>query len=150
MLVFVGADHRGFLNKKIVIEALKNSGHQVKDMGTDQEHEPCDYPQISYKVATQVRQNPGSRGILICYSGIGHSIAANKVPGVYAALVYNKEAAELARMHNDSNVLVLGSKFIKEQELTEIVNLWLSTEFEGGRHQRRKEQIQNIEKEFSR
>jgi len=83
-------------------------------------------------------------------SGIGHSIAANKVPGVYAALVYNQEAAALSRMHNDSNVLVLGSKFIDDAKMLDIVKTWLSTDFEGGRHLRRKEQIQNIEREFSK
>ena len=88
----------------------------------------------------EVVKNPGSRGILVCFSGIGLSIAANKVPGIYAALAYNKEAAQLSRKHNDSNVLVLGSQFVKEKELVEIVNLWLSTEFEGGRHLRRKAQ----------
>ena len=83
-------------------------------------------------------------------TGIGHSIAANKVPGIYAALVYNKEAAALSRQHNDSNVLVLGSKYMDETNMLEIIKIWLSTEFEGGRHLRRKEQIQNIEREFSK
>jgi RpiB/LacA/LacB family sugar-phosphate isomerase len=82
-------------------------------------------------------------------SGIGQSIAANNVPGVYAALVYNTEAALLSRRHNDSNVLVMGSKFVDESHMLEIIKIWLSTAFEGGRHLRRKEQIQNIEKAAS-
>jgi len=150
MKIFVGSDHRGFQLKKKVDDALKALGHEVVDMGTHTESVACDYPQISLKVATQVVENPGSRGILLCMTGIGHSIAANKVPGVYAALVYNKEAAELSRQHNDSNVLVLGSKFVDEKDMLEIIKIWLLTEFEGGRHLRRKEQIQNIEREFSK
>ena len=148
MKIFVGSDHRGFQLKKNVDDALKALGHEVVDMGTHTESVACDYPEIAYKVAVEVVGHPGSRGILLCMTGIGHSIAANKVPGVYAALVYNKEAAALSRQHNDSNVLVLGSKFVNEQDMLEIIKIWLSTEFEGGRHLRRKEQIQEIERKF--
>jgi RpiB/LacA/LacB family sugar-phosphate isomerase len=150
MKIFIGADHRGFQLKKKMDEALKSLGHEVVDMGTHDESTACDYPQISYKVAREVVRHSGSRGILLCMTGIGHSIAANKVPGVYAALVYNKEAALLSRQHNDSNVLVLGSKFVDEANMMEIVKIWLSADFEGGRHLRRKEQIQKIESEFSK
>jgi len=150
MKIFIGADHRGFQLKKKINDVLKGLGHEVADMGTQTESVACDYPQIAYKVATEVVRNPGSRGILLCMTGIGHSIAANKVPGVYAALVYNKEVAALSRQHNDSNVLVLGSKFVDEANMLEIIRIWLSTEFEGGRHLRRKEQIQKIESEFSK
>jgi len=150
MKIFVGSDHRGFQLKKEVDGALKELGHEVIDLGTDNETQACDYPQISLKVAQAVVKHPGSRGILFCLTGIGHSIAANKVPGVYAALVYNREAAALCRQHNDSNVLVLGSKFIDQQSMLDIVKIWLTTEFEGGRHLRRKEQIQAIEREYSK
>ena len=150
MKIFVGSDHRGFQLKKKVDDALKALGHEVVDVGTHTESVACDYPEISYKVALDVVRNPGSRGILLCMTGIGHSIAANKVPGIYAALVYNREAAALSREHNDSNVLVLGSKFVNEEEMLEIIKIWLSTQFEGGRHLRRKEQIQHIESEFSK
>ena len=150
MKIFIGADHRGFQLKKTVDETLKSLGHEVVDVGTDTEDIACDYPLIAYKVATAVRHIPGSRGILLCMTGIGHSIAANKVPGIYAALVYNKEAALLSRQHNDSNVLVLGSKFVDQSSMIEIIKIWLSTAFEGGRHLRRKEQIQKIEKDFSK
>ncbi len=150
MKIFIGADHRGFQLKKNITDALKALGHEVKDVGTHVEGVDCDYPEISLQVGREIVRNPGSRGILLCMTGIGHSIAANKVPGVYAALVYNKEAAVLSRQHNDSNVLVLGSKFIDEAHMLEIVKIWLSTAFEGGRHLRRKEQIQGIEKEFSK
>jgi len=150
MKIFVGSDHRGFQLKKNVEDALKALGYQVLDLGTHTDSTACDYPQIAYKVALEVVAHSGSRGILLCMTGIGHSIAANKVPGVYAALVYNKEAAALSRQHNDSNVLVLGSKFVDEASMLDIIKIWLSTEFEGGRHLRRKEQIQKIENEFSR
>jgi len=150
MKIFVGADHRGFQLKKKVDDVLKKLGHEVVDMGTHTDSIACDYPQIAHKVGTEVVHNPGSRGILLCMTGLGQSIAANKVPGVYAALVYNKEAAAFSRQHNDSNVLVMGSKFVDEANMLEIIKIWLSTAFEGGRHLRRKEQIQNIESEFSK
>jgi RpiB/LacA/LacB family sugar-phosphate isomerase len=150
MKIFIGADHRGFQLKKKMVEELKGLGHQVTDVGAFDENTSCDYPPIALEVAREVIRHAGSRGILLCMTGIGHSIAANKVPGVYAALVYNKEAALLSRQHNDSNVLVLGSKFVDEKNMMEIVKAWLSTEFEGGRHLRRKEQIQKIESEYSK
>jgi RpiB/LacA/LacB family sugar-phosphate isomerase len=149
MKIFIGSDHRGFQLKKSVNDALKAMGHDVVDMGTHNENIACDYPQVALQVSVEVVRHPGSRGILLCMTGIGHSIAANKVPGIYAALVYNKEAAVLSRQHNDSNVLVLGSKFVDDAHMLEIIKIWLSTEFEGGRHLRRKEQIQNIEKAAS-
>ena len=91
MKIFVGSDHRGFQLKKKVDDALKGLGHEVVDMGTDTDSVASDYPEIAYRVAVEVVRNPGSRGILLCMSGLGQSIAANKVPGVYAALVYNTE-----------------------------------------------------------
>jgi len=150
MKIFVGSDHRGYQLKKDVVLTLKSLGHEVVDVGTDTDDVACDYPQIAQKVGSQVVAQPGSRGILVCMSGIGQSIAANKVPGVYAALVYNKEAAALSRQHNDSNVLVLGSKFVDKKNILEIIKIWLSTEFDGGRHLRRKEQIQDMERKFSK
>ena len=150
MKIYVGADHRGVQLKRRVDDTLKSLGHEVVDMGTFKEDIACDYPEIALKVAQEVIKHPGSRGILLCMTGIGHSIAANKVPGIYAALVYNKEAAELSRQHNDSNVLVLGSKFVDEPSMMEIIKIWLSAAFEGGRHLRRKEQIQSIERRFSK
>jgi RpiB/LacA/LacB family sugar-phosphate isomerase len=150
MKIFIGADHRGFPLKKQVGVWLAAWGHEVVDLGTHTEGECCDYPQVSRDVGMAVVGNPGSRGILLCMTGLGHSIAANKVPGVYAALVYNTQAALFSRQHNDSNVLVLGSKFVDDRTAREIIQIWLSTAFEGGRHLRRKEQIQNIEKEFSK
>lgn len=142
--IFIGADHRGFELKGRIITLLKEFGHEVVDAGS-YDLEPCDYPAIAYEVASNVARLKGGRGILVCMSGIGHSIAANKVPGVYAALCYNQEAAMLSRQHNNSNVLVLGAKFVSQKELFEIVKVWLSTEFEGGRHLRRIKQIKAME-----
>ena len=149
MQVFIGADHRGFQLKKKVIAHLQAMGKQVIDAGTNVEGEDCDYPPISRDVAMRVSQTPGSRGILLCMTGIGHSIAANKVPGAYAALCYNVEAARLSRQHNNSNILVIGTRFTAETEVLAIIDAWLMAEFEGGRHLRRTEQIKAIEKEFS-
>ncbi len=136
MKIFIGADHRGFTLKNTIVQFLKSQGHDAIDAGTHTEGVDCDYPQISYDVATQVVKTPDARGILLCMTGIGHSIAANKIPGAYAALVYNKEAAALSRQHNNANILVLGSKFIDEPTMKEIIQIWLVTEFEGGRHER--------------
>lgn len=150
MKIFIGADHRGFGLKKKVTDFLKAAGHDVHDVGTHQEDVPCDYPQFSYEVASRVVREADARGVLICNTGIGHSIAANKVPGAYAALCYNKEAAVLSRQHNNANILVIGSKFVTEPELMDMIGVWLATAFEGGRHQGRLDRIKTIEKQFSK
>src|SRR3989338_7673112 len=141
MKVFIGADHRGFKLKQEIHDLLTRSGHKVIDMGSYDE-ESCDYPLISCKVASSVVKSKNARGILVCMTGIGHSIAANKVPGALAALCYNKEAAVLSRQHNNANILVLGAKFVTPQQLKEIIIAWLDTKFEGGRHLRRVKQIE--------
>jgi len=146
MKIFIGADHRGFTLKKNIMAALSKRGFQVVDMGTH-DQTPCDYPFIGYKVAQEVVKSPNNRGILICMTGIGQTITANKVKGAYAALCYNKEAAKLSRQHNNANILVLSSKFTKKEELHSIIKTWLDTAFEGGRHQRRVSQIKKIEKD---
>ena len=148
MKIFIGGDHRGYELKAKISKFLQKQGHTVVDVGSYDEGVMCDYPPISEKVATQVAKNRGSRGILACMTGIGHSIAANKVPGAYAALVYHKEAAALSRQHNNSNILVLGAKLTDPSHIEEIVNIWLTTEFEGGRHLRRVKQIKAIEKKY--
>ncbi len=148
MKIYIGADHRGYAFKQRIVRLLKEQGLDVIDVGTDQEHVPCDYPKMAYNVAVRVAKFRGARGILVCMSGIGHSIAANKVRGVYAALCYNKEAAALSRQHNNSNVLVLGAKFVTEKEMYDIIKVWLAEKFEGGRHLRRVNQIKAIEREF--
>ncbi len=147
MKIFIGADHRGFELKGQVKLFLEKHGFKVMDMGTTQPESPCDYPEIAYKVASAVAKTKDSRGILVCMTGIGHSIAANKIPGAYAALCYNKEAARLSREHNNSNILVLGSKFVSKRTMFSIIDVWLKTAFEGGRHSRRVKQIKEIEKQ---
>jgi RpiB/LacA/LacB family sugar-phosphate isomerase len=144
--IYIGADHRGFPLKRKIVTLLGRRGYAVKDMGTFAEAQSCDYPQVARKVAGAVARTKNSRGILVCMSGIGQAIAANKVHGAYAALCYNAEAAALSRRHNNANILVLGAKFVKEKDVPKILDAWFGAEFEGGRHGRRFKQIQKIEK----
>lgn len=146
MTVFVGADHRGFKLKAQIIAFLKKKNYSVVDLGTTRDDVPCDYPKVSLAVAERVAKNPGSRGIIVCLSGIGPTIAANKIRGAYAALCCNRNAAALSRSHNNSNILVLGAGFVPKKEIRSIVKTWLTTDFEGGRHLRRVNQIKAIEK----
>ena len=148
MTIFIGADHRGFEVKAKIAASLRALGHETVDVGTYAAEPACDYPRLSLEVGTNVARHKNARGILVCLTGIGHSICANKVPGAYAALCYNKEAAMLSRQHNNANILVLGSKFTAEKAMLEIIKVWLSTEFEGGRHLRRVKQVKAIEKQF--
>ena len=147
MKIYIGADHRGFELKKKIKKTLEAAGHEVVDMGTHQEGVDCDYPEVSYAVASKIVEESDARGILICMTGLGHAIAANKIRGSYAAVCYNEETAALSRQHNNSNILVLGAKFVTEKKMNKIIDIWLHTEFEGGgRHERRFKQIQDIEK----
>jgi ribose 5-phosphate isomerase B len=144
--VFIGADHRGVGHKnkiKSILETLP--GVSVVDVGAFDPEQSCDYPKIGFEVASRAARSSQNRGILLCMSGIGQSIAANKVKGARAALCYNVESAQLSRLHNNANILVLSGRFTKDSELREIVTIWLETPFEGGRHQRRLNQIKKIE-----
>ncbi len=147
MKIFIGADHRGVVLKERIKELIVGLGHTVTDVGTASER-PCDYPAIAYRVARAVAAHRNSRGILLCMSGIGVSIVANKVPGAYAALCYNKEVALLSRQHNNANIMVLGSKFVSPEEMAEMIPAWLAEGFEGGRHERRVRQIKRIEQQL--
>ena len=149
MKIFIGADHRGFKLKNQIKVLLGELGYNVVDLGSYSE-ESCDYPLISCRVASEAARSKNSCGILVCMTGIGHCIAANKVPGALAALCYNKEAAALSRQHNNANVLVLGAKFVKPKEIKDIILTWLKSEFEGGRHLRRVKQIKQIEKDHGK
>ena len=144
MKIAIGSDHGGFKLKQKVIKYLQKK-HKLYDFGTYTQ-ESCDYPLIACKVAKAVRSKKFGKGILICKSGIGNSIVANKVKGVRAALCYNIKAAKLSRQHNDANVLVLGALFTNFPEAKNIIKVWLNTKFEGGRHRRRVRQIERIEK----
>ncbi len=145
MIVLIASDHAGFVLKEEIKPYLKRIGVVAKDLGTYCQAR-CDYPEYAYKLAKDISQKKYARGILICKSGIGNSIVANKLPGVRAALAYNLKAAKLSRQHNDSNVLVLGSAFVNVGLAKRIVKAWLDTGFQGGRHQKRLNQIKKIEK----
>lgn len=142
--IVIGSDHGGFRLKEKIKAFLEKKGYQVKDAGC-LDRESCDYPEYAYEVARLVSTGRFSRGILICKSGIGNSIVANKLKGVRAALCYNLRAAKLSRRHNDANLLVLGALFVKQPLARRMVSIWLRTAFEGGRHLRRVRQIKKIE-----
>ena len=143
MKYFIGTDHAGFEVKPFVIEYLKNKGIEVEDLGC-YSSESVDYPDFAHKVAKAVLENPGSRGILICGSGIGMSLAANKHKGIRAALCHDYYTAEMARRHNNANILCFGARIVGKGEIESILEAWLTHEFEGGRHQRRVEKIDNF------
>ncbi len=144
-VIAIGADHRGFSLKQILKAALEMMGIAVADMGTFSA-ESVDYPEYAKKVAKCISEKQCPRGVLICGSGIGMSIAANKFPGVRAALCHDVQTAQMSRQHNDSNILVLGES-IDPEIAKSMLKVWCETPFDGGRHQRRKEQINEIELE---
>jgi ribose 5-phosphate isomerase B len=139
-IIPIGADHAGFNLKGKIIEFLESKGYQVEDFGCFSE-ESIDYPDFAHPVAELIEQNTGMLGILICGSGNGINMTANKHKGIRSALCWNAEIAELARQHNDANIVALPARFITEQEGLEIVETFLGTAFEGGRHQRRIDKI---------
>jgi len=147
--ILLASDHAGFSLKEKLKSYLQKIGLEVRDLGTYGEKR-CDYPRLSYKLAAQISQGKYQQGILICKSGIGNSIVANKLKGVRAALCYNVRAARLAREHNDSNVLVLGAAFVSAALAQKILKVWLDAKFLGGRHKRRLNQIKAIEKDILR
>ncbi len=149
MNIAVGADHAGFEMKERIKRHLEAMGHTILDFGTASK-ESTDYPQYAFRVGEAVRDRAADRGILVCDSGNGIAIAANKVEGVRAALCVNPKHAEMSRRHNDSNVLVLGSSILPLSEEASTVDTWLSTEFEGGRHGRRVDQISEYEHSHQR
>ena len=140
MKIAIGSDHAGFRYKQLLTPALAARGHSVIDLGTDSEA-PVDYPLFIRPVALAVARGECDRGIVLGGSGNGEAIVANRVRGVRCALAWNVEAARLCRAHNDANVLSLGQRLIPETDLLAILDAWLDTPFEGGRHQRRIELI---------
>ena len=134
--IAIGADHGGFELKEKIIEYLKLKNIEFKDFGAFSTNS-CDYPKIGRTVSIEVDANNFNRGILICGSGIGMSIVANRYKGVRAALCWDLTTAKFSRTHNDANILCLGQRVIDEQLAIEMVDLWLKTEFEGGRHKLR-------------
>ncbi len=142
-MIAIGADHAGFLAK----EKLKKHLKVFKDFGTQSE-ESCDYPLIAKAVAQEVAEGKSEKGILICGSGIGMCIVANKVKGIRAAVCNDVNTAKLSRSHNDANVLCIGARIVTSEEIEKIVDTFLSTPFEGNRHQIRVNQISEIEKSW--
>ena len=140
--VALGSDHAGFELKQAIKDLLIEQGMSVEDFGTFS-LDSCDYPDYARKVAEAVSQGGFSRGILVCGSGVGVSIVANKVRKVRAALVNEVDAAVLSRQHNDANVLCLGARTTSQGKAKEIITAWLATEFEGGRHQKRIDKIEH-------
>jgi ribose 5-phosphate isomerase B len=145
MKIAIGADHAGFALKQHLLATLAALGHQVDDLGTH-DTQPVDYPEICANVARAVVGHRADRGIVIGGSGQGEQIAANKVPGARAALCNDLYTARMSRQHNDANVLALGGRIVGLGLADEIVAVWLATTFEGGRHQRRIEQIAELER----
>lgn len=144
MKIAVGSDHRGFPLKERLKAMLAAGGHEIIDAGCTST-QPADYPDYAFPVGEMVARGAANRGILICGSGIGMSIAANKVKGVRAALCRTVDDARMTRMHNDSNVLTLSERSLDDPALAELVTVWLTTPFDGGRHQRRVEKISAYE-----
>jgi ribose 5-phosphate isomerase B len=144
MKIVIGADHGGFKLKESLVKYLKSKGHAVKDMGAFSE-ESCDYPVIGYKAAKLVASKAYPKGILICKTGIGMSVAANKVRGVRAALCDRPDIARSSREHNDSNVLVLAANILTPKKAKAVLEAWLDAKHLGGRHARRVRQIKEIE-----
>ena len=139
-IIPIGADHAGFELKERIISYLTEKGYEMKDFGC-YSTDSIDYPDFGHPVAQMVEENIGMLGILICGSGNGISMTANKHQGVRSALCWKKELAQLARQHNDANIITLPARFISEDEGIEMIDIFLSTEFEGGRHQNRVNKI---------
>ena len=146
MKVAIGADHAGYEQKEQIKRTLDDLGVNYEDMGT-YSCDSVDYPDYAKKVGEAVANGDVDQGLLVCGSGTGMAIAANKVPGVRAAVAWNEEIARLAREHNNANVLSLAARFTPIEEMDKIVRSWFGAHFDAGRHERRVEKIEQIEKE---
>ena len=143
-MIAIGSDHGGYELKKYILETFKDM--EFKDYGTFSDS-PIDYPDIAFSVAKDVSKGIAEKGILICKTGVGMSIAANKVDNIRCALCFNSKIAEMAKRHEDANIIALGADYITKEETLEIINNWLKVKFEGERHQRRIDKITKYEKE---
>ena len=143
MIIAIGCDHAGYELKEKVKARMAAAGHQMIDVGTNST-ESVDYPAYGHAVGRAVASGKAERGIAICGSGIGISIACNKVPGIRAALCTSVEMAEMCRRHNNANVICMGARMISEELAYQMVDTWLATEFEGGKHERRINQLDDI------
>ncbi len=144
MNIAIGSDHRGVAARRRLIGFLERQGHAVTDCGSHDEAS-VDYPDIAADVAGRVANKTSDRGILLCCSGVGMAIAANKVPGVRAATCHDEVAAEMSRRHNDLNVLCLAAEMVGAEQQEKMIEIWLETPFEGGRHERRLQKITALE-----
>ena len=147
MKIAIGSDHRGVDAKRRLVHTLTEMGHQVFDAGPEGS-ESVDYPDFAFQVASRVSKTQADRGVLICGTGIGMSIAANKVRGVRAASCHDTIAAEMCRRHNDANVLCLSADLLSEESIARMVRIFLDTPFEAGRHARRVDKICKIESDL--
>jgi len=145
MKIAIGSDHAGFEEKEKIKKTLDELGVEYEDFGTNS-LDSVDYPEFGAKVGKAIASGEVEQGIVVCGSGIGIAIAANKIHGVRAAQAWNEETARLARQHNDANVLSIGARVIPEGEIPKIVRAWFDAKFEGGRHERRVEKITELEK----
>ncbi len=145
MKIAIGSDHAGFEEKEKIKKTLDELGVEYEDFGTNS-LDSVDYPEFGAKVGKAIASGEVEQGIVVCGSGIGIAIAANKIHGVRAAQAWNEETARLARQHNDANVLAIGARVIPEAEIPKIVRAWFDAKFEGGRHERRVEKITELEK----
>jgi ribose 5-phosphate isomerase B len=137
----IGSDHAGYHLKERLVEELRALGYEPLDLGTHSA-DSADYPDFAHGVASRVEHHDAERGVLLCGTGLGMSYAANRHPGVRAAVAWSPEIAQLAREHNDANILILPARFVTEDEGVEILKTWLDTQFAGGRHSRRVEKIE--------
>jgi ribose 5-phosphate isomerase B len=149
MKIALGSDHGGFQLKEVIKEYLKDKNYEIEDFGT-YDTSSVDYPEIGEKVAVAVKDEVADKGIIVCGTGLGISISANKVPGIRAALVSDTFSAKMSRAHNDANILALGGRVLGDDLALEIVEAWLNTEFEGGRHERRVNKMKDLEKKYNK
>ncbi len=146
MKIAIGADHAGYETKEKIKRVLDEMGIEYEDLGT-YSPEPVDYPDFGAAVGKKVAAGEADEGIVICGSGIGIAIAANKIKGIRAAQAWNEETARLARQHNNANVLAIGARVLSEEEIHKILKAWFETKFEGGRHAKRIEKIKQLEEQ---
>jgi ribose 5-phosphate isomerase B len=147
MKIAIGCDHRGYSVKQRIIAQISDRGHEMVDFGTEST-KPCDYPDFALPVAKAVAAGEADRGILIDGSGIGMSITANKVPGIRAAICHDELTAEISRRHNNANILCFAADLLGDELIRRIVDAWLLTPFEEGRHSRRLEKLADLERQL--
>ena len=147
MKIAIGCDHRGYSVKQRIVAQISDRGHEMLDFGTDST-KPCDYPDFALPVARAVACGQADRGILVDGSGIGMSITANKVPGIRAAICHDELTAEISRRHNDANILCFAADLLGDELIRRIVDAWLLTPFEEGRHSRRLEKLADLERQL--